>query len=278
MPIIEIHQLAGNQTMPSLIADFVQIAEGQEPIIATAIHDGHALRPEVEALMALDDADRLREEDPFSGIWTSVVSTQVVALRSRFEVDLNRPRERAVYRTPDDAWGLEMWKDDLPDELVERSLELYDAFYTELARILDEMERRYGRFVLLDLHTYNQRRGGPDAAVEDPEANPEVNVGTGSLDRERWGGLVDRFMDDLRKHEFLGRHLDVRENVRFQGGYLSRWIHERYPESGCCLAIEFKKFFMDEWTGKLSPEEYEAIPQALEATLPGLIESLGPLE
>ncbi len=264
--------------MPSLIADFVQIAEGQEPIVATAIHDGHALRPEVQALMALSDADRLREEDPFSGIWTSVVSTQVVALRSRFEVDLNRPRDRAVYRTPDDAWGLQMWKEDLPDELVERSLELYDAFYTELARILDEMERRYGRFVLLDLHTYNHRRGGPDAAAEDPEANPEVNVGTGSLDRERWGGLVDRFMDDLRKHEFLGRHLDVRENVRFQGGYLSRWIHERYPESGCCLAIEFKKFFMDEWTGKLSPEEYEAIPQALEGTLPGLIESLGPLE
>ncbi len=264
--------------MSSPIADFAQITEGQEPIVATAIHDGHALRPEIQALMALTEADRLREEDPFSGIWTSVVSTQVVALRSRFEVDLNRPREKAVYRSPADAWGLQMWKAELSDEIVERSLELYDAFYIELGRILDELERRYGRFVLLDLHTYNHRRGGPEAAPEDPSANPEVNVGTGSLDRERWGGLVDRFMADLREHEFLGRHLDVRENVRFQGGYLSRWIHERYPESGCCLAIEFKKFFMDEWTGKLSPEEYEAIPQALEATLPGLIESLGPLE
>ena len=263
--------------MASLTADFVEVTEGQEPIVATAIHDGHDLRPEVQALMALEEPDRLREEDPYTGIWTSVVTTQLVALRSRFEVDLNRPREGAIYRTPEDAWGLHIWREPLPDAVIERSLELYDAFYAELARILDELERRYGRFVVLDLHTYNHRRGGPDAPPEDPQANPEVNIGTGSLDRERWGHLVDRFMRDLREHEFLGRHLDVRENVRFQGGYLSRWIHERYPESGCCLAIEFKKSFMDEWTGKLSPEEYEAIPQALEATRPGLLESLGPL-
>ncbi len=264
--------------MSSLIAEFAQITEGQEPIVATAIHNGHGLRPEVKDLMALEESNRLREEDPFTGIWTSVVSTQMVALHSRFEVDLNRPRDGAIYRTPADAWGLQVWREELPADVVERSLEEYDAFYAEAERICSELERRYGRFVVLDLHTYNYRRGGPDAPPEDPEANPEVNVGTGSLDRERWGGLVDRFMGDLREHEFLGRHLDVRENVRFQGGYLSQWIHERYPESGCCLAIEFKKFFMDEWTGKLSPEDYEAIPQALKATLPGLLESLGPIE
>jgi len=264
--------------MSSLIAGFAQITEGQEPILATAIHNGHGLRPEVKDLMALEESNRLREEDPFTGIWTSVVSTQMVGLHSRFEVDLNRPREGAIYRTPEEAWGLQVWHEELPADVIERSLEEYDAFYAEAERICSELERRYGRFVVLDLHTYNHRRGGPDAPPEDPKANPEVNVGTGSLDRERWGGLVDRFMGDLREHEFLGRHLDVRENVRFQGGYLSQWVHERYPESGCCLAIEFKKFFMDEWTGKLSPEDYEAIPQALEATLPGLLESLGPIE
>ena len=46
-----------------------------------------------------------------------------------------------------------------------------------------------------------------------------------------------------------GRELDVRENVKFRGGYLSWWIHEHYPEQGLALAIEVKKFFMDEWTG-----------------------------
>ncbi len=257
------------------IAAIADVLEGQEPIVATAIHDGHELRDEVAALMALEESDRLREEDPFTGIWTSVVTTQIVARRSRFEVDLNRPRDKAVYRTPDDAWGLVMWRDELPEDVVQRSLEEYDAFYAEAERVFSELERRYGRFVVFDLHSYNHRRGGPDEPAEDPEANPEVNVGTGSLDRERWGPLVDRFMTDLRDHDFLGRHLDVRENVRFQGGYLSKWVHETYPRSGCCLAIEFKKFFMDEWTGRISAEEYEAIPQALQATLAGIIESLG---
>src|ERR687884_306413 len=58
--------------------------------------------------------------------------------------------------------------------------------------------RRGQRFVVLDLHSYNHRRSGPEAPPADPAGNPEINVGTGSLDRERWGPLVDRFADDLR--------------------------------------------------------------------------------
>ena len=261
-----------------MIAEIAEVLEGQEPIVATAIHDGHELRDEVSSAIALEDADRLREEDPFTGIWTSVVTTQLVAHRSRFEVDLNGPREKPVYRTPEDPWGLQVWRGELPDDVADRSLEEYDAFYAEARRIFSELERRYGKFVVLDLHTYNHRRRGPDAPPDDPRLNPEVNVGTGSLDRAQWGPLVDRFMSDLRGHEFLGRHLDVRENVRFQGGHLARWVHENYPRSGCCLAIEFKKFFMDEWTGRISSEEYEAIPQALQDTLAGIIDSLGPID
>ncbi len=221
-------------------------------------------------MMVLPESDRLREEDPYTGIWTSVATTQLIARHSRFEVDLNRSRSRAVYRIPEDAWGLEIWQTPPPDDLVERSLADYDAFYAETHRVLSEMERRYGRFVVLDLHSYNHRRGGKGAAPDDPHANPEVNVGTRTLDRKRWGHLVDRFIRDLSGFDFLGRSLDVRENVRFRGGHLSEWVHANFPDSACCLAIEFKKFFMDEWTGELDPEEFEAIPQALRATLPGL--------
>ena len=247
---------------------------GQEPLAATAIHTGHGLRDEIKARMSLSGPDRLREEDPYTGIWTSVVTTQFIAQTSRFEVDLNRPRDKAIYRTPEDAWGLEIWDGELPAEIVERSLAQYDAFYEEAHRVFSEMERRYGHFVVFDLHSYNHRRGGPDASPEDPALNPEVNIGTGTLDRERWGPLVNRFMTELRDHSFLGRHLDVKENVRFQGGHLSAWIHQNFPESACCLAVEFKKFFMDEWTGSVFAEEFEAIPQALESTLPGLLASL----
>jgi N-formylglutamate deformylase len=255
-------------------SDRWEIREGQEPIAATAIHDGHDLRDEVLAITGLTESARLREEDPYTGGFTNVADTRIVARRSRFEFDLNRPRNRAIYLKPEDAWGLPVWKREPSAELVARSIANYDAFYAEAHRVFSEMERRFGRFVVLDLHSYNHRRGGPDAAFDDPQANPEVNIGTGSLDRARWGLLVDRFIGDLAGFDFRGRNLDVRENVKFRGGNLSRWIHENFPASACCLAVEFKKFFMDEWTGIVDRNEYEVIPQVLASALPGLRESL----
>jgi N-formylglutamate deformylase len=256
------------------MTDWLHIVEGPGPIVATAIHDGHGLRPGVADLMALPEANRLREEDPYTAPWAGAFDTRLVPDRSRFEVDLNRPRDGAVYRTPDDAWGLDLWTRPLSDEVVDESHARYDHFYTEMRRILDDKQKRHGRFVVLDLHTYNHRRAGPDGPAGDPADNPEVNVGTGSLNRKRWGVLVERFMADVAGFDFLGRTLDVRENVRFRGGHLSRWVHENYPESGCCLAIELKKFFMDEWTGEVYDAEHQAIGRALAATRAGLIKSL----
>jgi hypothetical protein len=258
-------------------ADCWSITEGSGPLVATAIHDGHELRDEVASLLALAEPSRLREEDPFTGAWTAVAPTRVVVRRSRFEVDLNRPRDRAVYIRPDDAWGLDLWKREPGAELIQRSHQQYDAFYQDVRRLFGALERRAGTFVVFDLHTYNHRREGADGPAADPAGNPEVNVGTGTLDRERWGPLVERFMCDLRGFDFLGRRLDVRENVKFKGGQFSRWIHEAFPRSACCLAIEFKKFFMDEWSGVLDERQHEAIQRALQGTVPGVLEELARL-
>ncbi len=53
-----------------------------------------------------------------------------------------------------------------------------------------------------------------------------------------------------------------------------RWIHANFGASACCLAIEFKKFFTDEWIGEIDRQQYAVIPSALETTLAGLGESL----
>ena len=249
----------------------IQLDEGDGPVIATAIHDGHELRADVAARMALTAATRLREEDPYTGWLTEIAPTRLVARRSRFEVDLNRPRERAVYRASEDAWGLEVWRDSCPDELADESLAAYDAFYATLERVLRARERRHGRFVVLDLHSYNHRR---DGAAEAVDANPEINLGTGTVDRERWGSLVTRFLEDLAAQEVQGHRLDVRENVKFQGGEMCGWIHRTFPETGVALAIELKKTFMDEWTGRVDIAHLAELKRALAATLPGLQESL----
>ena len=239
------------------------ITTGDDPIVATAIHAGHMLRPEVEALSAVPEEVRRREEDPLTDQWLWFTPNSIAVATSRFEYDLNRPREAAVYEEPSDAWGLELWTRPLPAVMVNRSLEKYDEFYRELAAVCDEVARKYPRFVLLDIHSYNHRRLGPDAPVDDPEENPEVNIGTGSLDRDVWADVVDTFAEALATYPFDGGHLDVRENVRFRGGYMSRWFNDRYGANGCALAIEIKKIYMDEWTGQADEGAVVGVGEAL---------------
>lgn len=251
-----------------------ELHEGDSPLVACAVHAGHELRPEVAALMALDEAARLRQEDPYTGDWTVLSPSRAVAHRSRFEVDLNRSRGKAVYRDPSDAWGLTCWREDPPEDLVERSLALYDDFYAELEDVLRRTQDRFGAFVVYDLHSYNHRREGP-GHPSDPAASPDVNLGTGTLDGDRFGSVAKRFLADLSDQEVDGRRLDVRENVRFRGGYLARWVNESFPGSGCALAIEVKKFFMDELTGELDRPVFDAVGRALAATVAGVNEELG---
>jgi N-formylglutamate deformylase len=239
-------------------------------VIAIALHNGHDIREELADLVQIDPADRRREEDPYTSFLTEVAPTRVVVHRSRFEVDLNRPPDDSLCIDPADCWGLDIWRQQPGQAAVDRSRYLHAAFYSELRELLSETAR-YGRFVVLDVHCYNHRRDGPNAEPADATANPDVNVGTGSLDRDRWSNLVDRFIADLSHHP---ARLDVRENVRFKGRYLASWIHSEFAETGCCLALEFKKTFMDEWTGELDVDRFELIREALASTLPGIEQEL----
>lgn len=237
-----------------------QCTVGPGAVVATAIHDGHAVGPAVLSAMALGEAERLREEDPFTGQAVVDVPTHLIANRSRFEVDLNRDRDNAVYRTAEQCWGLEVWHEEPDDLLVERSLAIHDAYYGQLAAVLDGVAKRHPRFVLLDVHSYNHRRDGPEGAPTDPIEAPDINIGTFSMPREEWAFLVDPLIDAMRDFDFNGRKLDVRENIAFQGkGEQTRFVHERYRGVGCAIAIEFKKFFMDEWTGRPDQAELAAM-------------------
>ena len=74
---------------------------------------------------------------------------------------------------------------------------------------------------------------------------------------------------------FLDKDL---ENIKFKGRQLAHWIHTRYPTTACVIAVEFKKFYMDEWTGVGDVEQIEAIRDALQSTIPGILEELKTLE
>lgn len=262
-------------SQPQELPEPYAVTRGSGPIVATAIHAGNRVRREVAELLAISELDRLREEDPYTDLWTDVVPNSVVVTRSRFEIDINRAKETALYLKSEDSWGLQVWKREPPADLVARSHAIHESFYAHMKELLGSIQRDHGRFVVFDLHSYNHRRAGPQANADDPELNPEVNVGTISMDRDHWAPIVDRFMEALRDFDYRGRRLDVRENVRFQGrGELARFVHDTFPETGCCLAIELKKFYMDEWTGEAYAAEVQDIRSALASTIPPLMARL----
>ena len=89
--------------------------------------------------MALGDAERLREEDPFTGQAVVGVPTHIVVHRSRFEFDLNRETSDAVYCTPEQCWGLDVWHDEPGEDLVDGSLAIHAAYYRMLGGMLDDI-------------------------------------------------------------------------------------------------------------------------------------------
>jgi hypothetical protein len=257
---------------------FIEVHCGDGPIVAVAIHDGHRVRDELVDRLVLDPSERLREEDPHTGLWTAIAPTRIVGLRSRFEVDLNRKRHRCVYQTPKDAWGLSVWKKPLPPAAIAASQNLYDDFYRSMYLILEDIRMQHGTFFVYDLHAYNHRRAGPGFPPAAAADNPQINVCTGGMDLDRCEPVVNCFVDTMRAFNFPGGQLDVRRNVRFRATRFSRWVHENFPGVGISLGIEVKKFFMDEWTGELNPTLHQAIEDALATTVEPIKEILPTLD
>ncbi|KAA3498553.1 N-formylglutamate amidohydrolase [Rhizobium rhizogenes] len=255
---------------------FWSIDFGNSPVVGTAIHDGHFIRPEVAGLMALSAEQRLREEDPFTGEMISGLTNRLVVHHSRFEIDLNRAADQAIYLKPEQSWGLEVWNEEPAELAIRQSLDFHADYYAMLEAVLSTVERRHGAFVVLDVHSYNHRRQGAAAPATAQAEAPDINIGTFSMDRSRWSDVVSAVGHHFASATIGGRRLDVRENVAFQGkGEQTRFIHERFAENGCAIAIEFKKFFMDEWTGKPDTRVISDIRDTIAALQPVLEKCLG---
>lgn len=252
----------------TVMNDF-QITEGNSPIITAAIHDGHVIRGDLQPYLNLTEHERMREEDPYTGYLADISDTHIVVYTSRFEVDLNRPREKAVYTNPEDAWGLFVWKWDPSREHLTHSLSIYDEFYKRVKSLIRRTIDKHGFFIVLDLHAYNYRRSNPHR--EDPTAStPEINLGTASIDLT-WRPSLNIFIENMSRQFIKGHRPDIRENIKFKGGEFSRWINRNFGDSGFALRIDFKKTFMDEWTGRADIYHLNDIKNALRNTAVKLV-------
>lgn len=249
-----------------MIRSFVELLDESVPVLALAIHNGHEMHPDLLANCGISEADRLREEDPFTDVFANAFANKIIVYTSRFTVDLNRSPENAIYQNPEDCWGLKARINPIHDKLLAELKQGYEQWYTLLTYTVNRMLKKHPFLLVLDLHSFNHRRKGPDAEPDSQQDNPDIILGRNNMPSEHYP-FVQSLKDKLDKKEIDGNPLDCRIDVKFTGGWVSRWLHHTYPKQVLCPAVEFKKIFMDEWSGNLNKEFQSKLSNVFSASV-----------
>lgn len=213
------------------------------PIIGTAVHHTGYVRDGLEKRMAISREARRFEEDPGTERFLARVPHVLLPNQSRYEVDMNRPPDKAIYDGPEEAWGKEVWDQPLPRLIRERVLERWYEYHRLLDAAVEHAIDRFGRAIVLDMHSYNDR--GTDPRSWMGNNRPVVNLGTRFLRLDEDGRqLVDWTLDAFSEHTLDGQPITVGENETFVGGYLCRRLSRTYGPKCITLSIEYKKVFM----------------------------------
>lgn len=226
--------------------------------VCGAVHDGHQFRRELWDNCLHSEYDRWFEEDPCTKEFVKTHPILIAGCDSRFEYDLNREPEGAVY---EDAWGKKLWKLPLSQEEMGKSIEKHFNFYKVVAALIQKLEAKFGVVVVYDMHSYNWRRWNREV--------PVVNLGTQNIDNERFGKSVEDWRKSLSELELPDDIAATSEinNTFFGNGYFLKFITQNFKNT-LVLATEFKKIYCDEHTGVIFPEVVAAIEKELKDRLP----------
>lgn len=227
------------------------------PAMSAAIHDGSNFRAELEDNCLLEKSDRYYEEDPYTGSFIAKQAITLIAHDSRYEYDLNRGTDECVYET---AWGKEIWKTPLSEEMIAKSKAKHAQFYRIVAAIVEALIEDFGQCVVYDNHSYNFKR-------HERKDLPVINVGTTSVKGEQWRPIIDSWLSALQNMSVDGIEVTAAENDIFYGkGRLAGFCHSRY-DNVLVLATEAKKVFMDELTGQADAVVLPSLQQVYNDTV-----------
>ncbi|MEO0405158.1 MAG: N-formylglutamate amidohydrolase, partial [Bacteroidota bacterium] len=213
------------------------------PYVCTAIHDGGGFRDELKIKSILTDYDRWYEEDPYTAEFISSMPIVLAGRDSRFEYDLNRAPDVAVYDT---AWGKKVWKKPLTKAEKQRSLKKHHNYYQVTHALIEKLESMFNACLVYDMHSYNYQRWDREV--------PVFNIGTERIDNNRFGHLAEAWRLELDKIDIgNGTESYARINDTFYGrGYNLSFITENF-ENTLVLATEVSKVYCNELTGEPHP-------------------------
>lgn len=235
----------------------IKIAE-YAPYICGAVHDGHQFRRSLWENCLHTEYERWYEEDPCTKHMVQSHPIVIAGLDSRFEYDLNRAPETAIYT---DAWGKQLWKKPLPETERRLSLEKHANFYRVVDTLVRQIEKRYGKALVFDMHSYNWQRWDREV--------PVWNLGTANIDNDKFGRLAASWSSKLGRIRLPnGIASTSKINDTFQGnGYFLKYITQNFTCT-LVLATEISKVYCDEMTGILFPEVIAAVEKQLKELIP----------
>lgn len=222
---------------------FIVKIDEYSPIICAAIHNGHRLRAELDKTFLLTRQERFFEEDPYTDELISSFPIQLIGNDSRFEYDLNRAKTLSTYFKT--AWNKQVWQKPLSTKQRALSHQKHQAFYNVLEAIIRVIEQQFSNAIVFDIHSYNYKRIDRDT--------PTFNIGSGQIDVERWGKVVNHFEKQLNRITLPNIDARAATDEVFHGrGYLITHVNAHFDNT-LVLPTEVKKVFMDETTGDVYP-------------------------
>ena len=225
--------------------------------VCAAVHDGHQFRKELWDNCLHSEYDRWYEEDPCTKYFVENQPIVLAGRDSRFEYDLNRDPDNAIY---EDAWGKKLWREPLSDDEKGKSLNKHNSFYKVVNALIKKLEEIHERVIVYDMHSYNWKRWEREV--------PVINLGTSNIDNERFYAFAKAWRDDLKQIK-LPNNIETTSaiNDTFQGnGYFLKNITQNFKNT-LVLATEFSKIYCDELNAVIFPEVAEAIKMQLKPIL-----------
>lgn len=228
------------------------------PYACAAIHDGHKFRKSLWDNCLHTEYERWYEEDPETKNMINSHPIVIAGCDSRFEYDLNRDPENAVFET---AWGKELWENPLSDSEKTMSLQKHSNFYKVVYALISKLEEKFNTCIVYDMHSYNWQRWDREV--------PTWNLGTSNIDNQRFGKIVETWRTALASIQ-LPHNIKptAKINNTFKGnGYFLKYITNNFNDT-LVLATEIAKVYCEEYEYVIYPEVVAAVESQLQILLP----------
>lgn len=221
--------------------------------ICGAVHNGNQFRKELWDNCLHSAYERWYEEDPCTKEMVQSHPIVIAGCDSRFEYDLNRPPETAIY---EDAWGKKLWEKPLSKEMYAKSIKKHHNFYKVVHALLSKIEEKFGVCVVYDMHSYNWKRWDREV--------PTWNLGTKNINNDRFSNQIESWRNTLENTPFphsIPSTAKINDTF-FGNGYFLKYITANFKNT-LVLATEIAKIYCDEIEQIIFPEVVRTVENFL---------------